>query len=355
VPYNSDDGDLQAPTHTSVRAWLLTLFGLVALMVALGGTVRLTGSGLSMVEWHPLMGTLPPLSADAWEAAFAEYQRFPQYQQVNHWMVMEDFQRIFLWEYLHRLLGRLLGIAFLLPWLYFLLRGQLTGRMAWRTAVAFLLGGLQGLLGWYMVQSGLTGRPEVSHLRLAAHLGLAFVTALYILWCWLTLRWPTTGERQPGALRMLKALSVLVALQIVYGAFTAGLRAGYLSSTFPLMQGSLFPTRLLTGMSFEEAVVWSPVGVHLIHRTLGWVVLLATLGSGISGRRLARTSLQRRLCGALVAMGLAQFCLGALTVLLSVQPVVAVMHQVGALALMSILTACIYSFRGDNRRGSQRD
>jgi heme a synthase len=354
VPQNSNEAKLQAPPHQGVRTWLLTLFGLVVLMVALGGTVRLTGSGLSMVEWHPLMGAVPPLNATAWGAVFAEYQRSPQFQQVNHWMTLDDFQRIFMWEYLHRLLGRLLGIAFLLPWLYFLVRGQLTGRWAWRTALAFVLGGLQGLLGWYMVQSGLTDRPEVSHLRLAAHLGLAFITALYILWCWLTLRWPTPGERRPGALRTLKALSVLVALQVVYGAFMAGLRAGYLSSTFPLMQGSLFPTQLLSGLSLEEAVVWSPAGVHLIHRALGWVVVLATLGSGLWARRQASTSLQRRLCVALVAMGLAQFFLGALTVLLSVQPVVAVMHQVGALVLMSIITACVYSFGGDRQQERQR-
>ncbi len=341
-----DPGAIRPQPGPGVRAWLLTLFGLVVLMVALGGAVRLTGSGLSMVDWHPLMGAIPPLDAASWDAVFTQYQRSPQFQQVNHWMTLADFQQIFLWEYLHRLLGRLIGVAFLLPWLYFLLRGKITGRWAHRTAVAFVLGGLQGLLGWYMVQSGLTDRPEVSHLRLAAHLGLAFVTALYLLWCWLSLRWPEPGERRPGALRALRTLGALVALQVVYGAFMAGLRAGHLSSTFPLMQGSLFPLHLVTGMSFEEAAVWSPAGVHLIHRTLGWVVALATLGCGLWARRQATSSLQRRLCVVVVLVGVAQFLLGALTVLLSVQPAVAVMHQVGALALVSAITACDYSFRG---------
>ncbi len=340
-------GDSSSPASLSmVRAWLLVLFGMVVFMIGLGGAVRLTGSGLSMVEWRPLIGAVPPMSASAWDAVFAQYQQSPQYLQVNHWMTLSDFQRIFLWEYAHRLLGRVLGIAFLLPWLYFIIRGHLSGRWAARTFVAFALGGLQGLLGWYMVQSGLTDHPEVSHLRLAAHLGLAFFTALYILGCWLKLRWPLPGARHRGAARALLALGGLVAVQVVYGAFMAGLRAGHLSNTFPLMQGSWFPVHLVSGMSLEQAAVWSPAGIHLIHRTMGWVVAFATLGCGFWVHRQARSSLQRRLSLTVALVGVAQFSLGALTVVLSVQPAVAVMHQIGALALLCVISACLYSFGG---------
>jgi cytochrome c oxidase assembly protein subunit 15 len=337
---------LSASSESAVRAWLLLLVGLIALMVALGGITRLTGSGLSMVEWHPLMGALPPLDEAAWQQVFEQYQQSPQYQQVNHWMALEDFQQIFLWEYLHRLCGRVLGVVFLLPWLFFLLRGWIRGALVWKTALAFVLGGLQGLLGWYMVRSGLVDRPHVSHLRLAAHLGLAFVTVLYILWLWLGLRWPSPGPRDQRVVRILCALGGLVSLQVVYGAFMAGLRAGLLSNTFPGMLGSWLPFELLRGMAVEDAAVWSPLGVHILHRALGWTVLFLTLGVGVWARHWSRSLLQYRLSTALLGVVSIQFTLGAITVLLSVPTWAAVAHQLGALLLLGVVVAAVHAFRG---------
>ncbi len=332
-------------TDAAVRGWLLLVFTWIVAMVALGGITRLTGSGLSMVEWHPLMGFLPPLDEASWDIVFAQYQEFPQYRLVNHWMTVEDFKQIYIWEYLHRLCGRLLGVVFLVPWVVFVVRGQIRRTLALRTGGAFLLGGLQGLLGWYMVKSGLVDTPDVSHFRLAAHLSLAFVTALYVLWIWMSLQWPESGKRQTNAGRVWVAIGVLIGLQVVYGAFMAGLKAGYLSNTFPLMSGSIFPVGLFKGKSVIEVAVWAPAGVHLIHRTLGWCVLVATIFGALWARALATSRRQRRLSELAVVGVSIQFALGVLTILFSVPVCAAVTHQVGALLLLSVVTACVYSFR----------
>jgi len=326
--------------------------GLITLMVALGGITRLTGSGLSMVAWHPFMGAVPPLDQSEWQQVFEQYQQSPQYQQVNHWMSLEDFKQIFLWEYLHRLCGRVLGAAFLLPWLFFMLRGWLRGAMIWKTALAFVLGGLQGLLGWYMVRSGLVDRPHVSHLRLAAHLGLAFATGLYILWLWLGLRWPSPGFGNRQVVRMLGILFSLISLQVVFGAFMAGLRAGFLSDTFPTTFGSWLPFGLLRGMSVADAAIWSPLGVHILHRALGWLVLILTLMVGGWARHWSSTLLQLRLSTALIVLVSIQFALGALTVWLAVPTWAAVSHQLGALALLGVTIATTYAFNGSSRPGN---
>ncbi|MBW2223699.1 MAG: COX15/CtaA family protein [Deltaproteobacteria bacterium] len=186
-------------TQTSrlVATWLLFLYLMVFAMVIVGGATRLTGSGLSMVQWHPFMGALPPLSESDWTETFQKYQASPQYKLVNHWMLLSDFKRIFLWEYAHRLLGRLIGVFFIVPWLLFLVQRRLDRPLAWKTFVAFLLGGAQGLLGWFMVKSGLVDNPEVSHYRLAAHLGLALLVGQYLLWLFLDLRAPP-AKRAPG-------------------------------------------------------------------------------------------------------------------------------------------------------------
>ena len=182
---------------------------MVCLMVLVGGTTRLTGSGLSMVEWRPLMGTLPPLSDAEWVRVFDIYKESPQYQSVNQWMNMADFKQIFFWEYVHRLLGRLIGLVFFLPMLFLWLKGYLVGKQRLRAMVALILGGAQGLLGWYMVRSGLVDIPAVSHYRLAAHLSLAFFLGIYVLWWILDLR--STRTPTGISLRGYAAFSVVVA------------------------------------------------------------------------------------------------------------------------------------------------
>ncbi|MEZ4463423.1 MAG: COX15/CtaA family protein [bacterium] len=185
----------------AVRAWLWVVWGMILTMVVVGGITRLTGSGLSMVEWRPLMGALPPLSEAEWLAVFEQYKQSPQYQQVNHWMTLGDFERIFFWEYFHRLLGRLIGVVVLVPGLWFLVRRRLRGKRAVQVLLAFVFGGLQGLLGWYMVKSGLVDVPAVSHYRLAAHLSLAFFVGCWILWILMGLRAPAVRTPAPRVAR----------------------------------------------------------------------------------------------------------------------------------------------------------
>ncbi len=321
----------------AVVVWLLALLAMVVAMVLLGGVTRLTGSGLSMVEWHPLMGALPPMGDAEWAAVFEKYQRFPQYKQVNAWMTLADFQRIFVWEYLHRLVGRLVGLVFLVPWVFFVVRGALRGRWMRRTLLAGILGGLQGLLGWFMVKSGLVDVPAVSHLRLAAHLSLAFVVALWISWLLFETRPDDPSSTPaPGIARATWAVLALVGLQTVYGAFMAGTRAGFLYATFPAMHGQLVPP---LGDPLHDLTT-----IHFIHRTLGWLVLGA-VGSWWWKARAAACSTRQtrsvRLASNLVGL---QFTLGVATVMMRVPTSLAIAHQLGALALLIALLYAAFVF-----------
>lgn len=327
-----------------IARWLAWVYGLIAAMVVIGGITRLTGSGLSMVEWQPLIGAIPPLNEAEWQAVFAQYQRTPQYAQVNHWMQIGDFKEIFFWEYVHRVLGRLIGVAFFVPWLVFVARRMLRGALAWRTFVAFLLGGAQGLLGWYMVQSGLVNVPEVSHFRLAAHLSLALAVALYVQWLWMGLRWPRMPRPAGGQaipLWLPAASLALLALQVVYGAFMAGKRAGKIFSSFPDMNGELLPLGWRSGAGLLRDLTENPVAIHVAHRTLAWIVLAACIGLGVvawraPGRRLRRAGV------AVAGLALFQVALGAATVWTGVHIGFAVAHQGTALLLLSSVMAIIY-------------
>lgn len=339
-----------ADTSRTVRVWLWVLLAMIFLMVIVGGITRLTGSGLSMVEWRPLIGALPPLSHDAWTAVFVEYQRSPQYQQVNRWMGLAEFQRIFFWEYTHRLLGRLVGVVFAIPFVVFLIKKRLRGRTAWLATVAFVLGGAQGALGWYMVKSGLVDVPAVSHYRLAAHLMLAFLTAQYVLWLWLELRARSSGERHPQEkLRspsrvfggVVAATMVLLLVQIVYGAFMAGKHAGHVSSTFPDMNGSYGPGPFFTHASVMDDILNGAAAIHWVHRSLAWLLVLLVIGLVLLSRREPSLVIRR---GALVLLAVlvAQLTLGAATVMLQVPVWLAVVHQGGAFVLLCCATWLAY-------------
>lgn len=309
----------------AVSRWLLVVYALVAVMVCVGGITRLTGSGLSITEWRPIMGALPPMNEADWQHAFDLYRATPQFEKMNHWMSLSDFKGIFFWEWFHRLLGRGIGVVFFVPWLVFTLKGHLRGRWARATAIAFVLGGLQGALGWFMVASGLVDEPQVSHFRLAAHLTLAFLVGQYLLWLWLDIRRARADAATvapPLALGRpaLWAFVGLLLLQIVYGAFMAGSRAGYLFQTFPDMNGIYW----LSSPDYLN----DPAGIHFVHRTLGWLVGVAGLGVAW---RLRGTGPGR----AIGALTLLQFGLGVATVMTGVDLVLAVAHQLGAWALLS--------------------
>jgi cytochrome c oxidase assembly protein subunit 15 len=334
------------PETRAVRAWLLTLWALVLLMVMVGGITRLTGSGLSMVEWRPITGVLPPIGAAAWQKAFAAYQQSPQFRQQNHWMTLGDFRQIFFWEYVHRLFGRLLGFAVVLPWLYFAWRRLMSALVARRTASVLLLGGLQGAVGWYMVKSGLANEPRVSHYRLALHLVLGVGVGQWILWLALDLLAPRAQQHAlTGWLRRaVLGLIPLLLLQLVYGAFMAGTHAGYLASTFPDINGRYAPQPFFTSGSLARDLLDNPLSIHYLHRFLALAILVYVTVLVLA---LRRSRLELRAAAYLLwAVALGQIALGALTVVLRMPVAVAVAHQGAAYVLCSAAVLLVHAALG---------
>jgi heme a synthase len=329
----------------SVLIWLVIVYLMILAMVAVGGITRLTGSGLSMTEWHPLMGWIPPMSQGEWVRVFDLYKQSPQYLEVNHWMSLADFQQIFFWEYVHRVLGRLIGSVFFLPWLFFVLRGWVRGVWVWRTFLAFALGGAQGLLGWFMVQSGLHDVPEVSHYRLAAHLSLAFFVGAYVLWLVMDIQWPQPVRAGHRLRRWVWAFLGLLSVQVVYGAFMAGKKAGLLYPSFPDFLGEWFPEAAWALTPGWVNLFANPAMIHAIHRWLGWGVALAGAAVAVAVWRGSAVSRQRRIALTLGGAVLAQFVLGALTVIWSVPLWTAVSHQVLGYVLVSLTVALVHALR----------
>jgi cytochrome c oxidase assembly protein subunit 15 len=318
----------------AIGLWLLVCCAMVFVMVVLGGVTRLTQSGLSIMEWAPLRGALPPITEAEWQRIFALYQQIPEYQQVNHGMTLAEFQGIFWWEWLHRLWGRLIGVVFLLPFLWFLLRGQIRRGLAPKLALLFALGAAQGALGWFMVASGFADRVDVSQYRLVAHLALALAIYVAMLWTALGLlgaraRWPVPRR----LFRHLLAALALLCLTIVMGGFTAGLHGGLVYNTFPLMGGEFAPSDLW-GMSPGWINLFAnPPAAQFIHRWLAIATLATVLAVGWRDR--AGGSLPVRLA---CAMALLQVGLGIATLLLVVPVPLAVLHQAGAVTLLTLVT-----------------
>jgi cytochrome c oxidase assembly protein subunit 15 len=315
-----------------VRGWLLALAVLVFLVLTVGGATRLTGSGLSITEWRPIVGILPPLTEADWRQAFAEYQRIPQYQQVNRGMPLESFKVIFWWEWAHRLLARLLGVVLVVPFAYFLAARQIAPGLFAKLACLGGLGALQGAAGWYMVYSGLSGRTEVSQYRLALHLGLAFVIFGVLLSMALA-RAPGPARRGTGSAALILAL---VFLQILLGAFVAGLRAGLSHNTWPLMDGRLIPVGLGVMEPWYKNLFENAMTVQFNHRCVAYLLLLATFWHAWRvGLRERETPVK---FGALVlaAAAVAQAGLGILTLLAHVPLPLALAHQAGAAALFAL-------------------
>lgn len=309
-------------------------------MVVLGGVTRLTRSGLSIVEWAPASGVIPPLTQVQWEEAFANYQRFPEYQQLNRGMQLAEFKSIFWIEYTHRLLGRLIGVAFLLPFAYFLLRRRIDRRLGLRLVAIFALGAAQGLLGWIMVKSGLVDEPRVSPYRLTTHLALAVLIYGYALWVALGLLWPRARNADVPELRRLGlAVTALLCLMIVSGGFVAGTRAGFAFNSFPLMNEHFIPPGVLALTPLWRNFFENIATVQLDHRLLAYALCVVV---ALFWYRLQRAELDRRTRMAshvlLAALGL-QVALGVSTLLLVVPTALAAAHQAGALAL---LTAALF-------------
>ncbi|MBB5716028.1 cytochrome c oxidase assembly protein subunit 15 [Sphingomonas aerophila] len=322
----------------AVATWLLIVAAMIVGIVVVGGITRLTNSGLSITEWKPITGIIPPLTDAQWQAEFANYQRIPEYQQINHGMTMAGFQAIFFWEYLHRALARTIGLAFAAPMLWFWLRRQVPAGYMPRLVALLSLGALQGAVGWWMVKSGLAVRTDVSHLRLAVHLLTALVTLGGIVWTALDLL--ALGRNRlaaPARLLPVATISLLVLIaQITWGAFTAGLDAGYAFASWPLMGDALFPSDVpLTGVG---QAVNDPVVVQFIHRWLAFVAAAALVWLATRAHRAGSSA-----GVAVVGLVCLQIALGIATLLSGVQIGIAVAHQANAAVLLIATVAAAHA------------
>lgn len=317
-----------------IAYWLWTGVGLIFVMLVIGGITRLTGSGLSMTDWNLIMGALPPMSAEEWRQAFEQYKQFPEYQHLNTGMTLWGFKKIFFWEYLHRLLGRILGLVFLIPFIWFWIRGYFNRKLLKRMFVLMGLGASQGAMGWIMVKSGLVDVPYVSHYRLAAHLLLAFVLIGFCVWYALDLK--QTSDKGLSIDSSYKkwgfGIGVLLLLQIFWGALTAGLDAGYIYNTFPLMNESWLPHNSFSMQPLIMNFVEHPGLVQWVHRVLGTILALSVIGLSIKTTMDTRVSrgLQLRV-HVLVALIVVQYVLGIFTLLYFVPVALGVAHQAMAM------------------------
>jgi cytochrome c oxidase assembly protein subunit 15 len=332
-----------------IAAWLLICCFMVLAMIVVGGVTRLTHSGLSIVEWQPIIGTLPPLNELQWQETFDKYKLTPEFQQVNFGMNVAEFKGIFWWEYIHRLLGRAIGFVFLFPYLFLLLRRLVQGPLAWKLLGIFVLGGLQGAMGWYMVKSGLVDDPRVSHLRLTAHLGIAFVILAAMFWVALDLLHPRTAQQQAPRLEGLRkfadALAVLVFLIVLSGGLVAGIRAGYAYNTFPLMNGQFMPAEIFLIEPRYLNFFNNMATVQFDHRLLAW--LLAFLVPWFWWQ-VVRTDAgpRARLAGHLLLGTLiVQIALGIATLLLVVPVALAAAHQAGAVLVFAAALYAVHALR----------
>jgi cytochrome c oxidase assembly protein subunit 15 len=337
-----------AGSPRAIVAWLALCCALVFAMVVVGGVTRLTHSGLSITEWQPIVGTIPPLSAADWNEAFTKYQQTPEFRQVNHAMTLAEFKGIFWWEYFHRLLGRAIGGVFLLPYLWFLLRNRVPRGYAWPLAGIFALGALQGLVGWLMVKSGLVDDPRVSQFRLTAHLGLAFAIFAAMFWTALSLSFPSRSVARDlrGVRAASRALAVLVFFMVLLGGLVAGIRAGFAYNTFPLMNGAFVPPEITMLEPWWRNFFWNMATVQFDHRIVGW--LLAFVVPLFGWRVLAHAAAPlraRRGAIALVAMVAVQLALGIATLVNVVPLPLAALHQAGALVVFALALNVAHALR----------
>lgn len=324
-----------------IKLWLWTGILLIVLMMVVGGITRLTGSGLSIVEWNVISGTIPPITDAQWQHAFDLYKQFPQYQKLNYGMDMTQFKQIFFWEYVHRLLGRFIGLVFIIPFLFFYFNRKISKPLLKRLVLIFSLGALQGFMGWYMVKSGLNDNPHVSHFRLAIHQGLALLLIVSILWTILTFdNSKNAVKNNQSSILLIPFVSlVLLSLQITLGAFVAGLKAGFSYINFPFMGDSFFPSALVMK---SESFFYNGVVLQFIHRWLAFVVFLSFLWILKLSKPYPEV---RKYAKILILVGSIQIVLGITTLMLRVPLVLGVTHQFIAIILLMLLVKIIHTIR----------
>ena len=340
------DTGAEAAERRAVAWWLLACAALVFAMVVVGGVTRLTHSGLSIVEWQPIVGAVPPLDEAQWQETFEKYKKTPEYRQVNRGMTLAQFKGIFWWEYAHRLLGRLIGVVFFVPLAWFALRRRIPRALLPRLVVIFVLGGLQGALGWYMVQSGLVDDPRVSQLRLTAHLGLAAAIYAAILWSALDLlRARAPADASAGPRRFSAVVVAVIFVMILSGGLVAGLRAGFAYNTFPLMDGHVLPPEAFVIEPWLLNFFSNMALVQFDHRLIAWTLALLVPWLWLRARRERAPAGARRACDALLALFALQVALGISTLLLRVPLPLAAAHQAGAMAVLTAALVAAHALR----------
>ena len=335
-------------TNKPVIIWLLSGCVLLFIMVMVGGITRLTNSGLSMTDWHLVTDTFPPTSDQAWNEAFEEYKKFPEYQKINihNDFTMDDYKFIYFWEWFHRFIGRIIGIVFIIPFVYFLIKKKLDSETIKKCIILLFMGGFQGFLGWFMVKSGLIDNPDVSHYRLALHLTFAFITFAYTLWVALDLIYPDRNEVILPLRKLARIAMVVLIIQIIYGGFVAGLNAGLIHNHWPLMSDGEFihESVFIEQSSLIKNLIEGKSGVQFVHRTFAYVVVFSILYLFIKSRKYSLSTIQYKSVKTLVFFVFIQFILGIFTLLLHVPLWLGLVHQVMAFFLLSAMTFTLHRF-----------
>jgi len=315
-------------------------------MVLVGGITRLTHSGLSISNYKLISGTIPPMNDQEWNEAFELYKNYPEYQKLNTHFTIGDFKAIYFWEWLHRVIGRFIGLVFIIPFLFFLFTKKLDGATLRKCLLLLCLGGFQGFLGWYMVKSGLVDRPDVSHYRLAAHLTTAFLTFAYSLWVALDLIYPERKQISSGIRNLIRFTYLFLILQIVWGAFVAGLDAGWIHNHWPLMSDGklIHETVYIEQDSLLKNFVEGKSGVQFIHRYLAYVVVGLCIAIWYRTRNKKLTLAQKYGLRSIVTIVFIQFVLGVLTLIYAVPIWLGVVHQIGAFFLLAAMTFTLHRF-----------
>ena len=332
--------------NKKVIYWLLTGCTLIFIMVIVGGITRLTHSGLSISNYKLISGTIPPTNALQWNEAFDLYKQYPEYQKLNYNMTIDEFKDIYFWEWIHRVIGRFIGLVFVIPFVYFLLRKQLTKSTIKKCLILLAMGGFQGFLGWFMVKSGLVDKPDVSHYRLAMHLTTAFLTFAYTFWVALDLIFPSKKQVNTSFRNLIRIGLVILVVQIIWGAFVAGLDAGWIHNHWPLMNdGELIHQSVTT----EQEPLWrnfieGKSGVQFVHRYLAYIVVGIIGFIWFKARKNKTTMLQQKGINLLLILVGVQFVLGVLTLVLFVPVWLGVLHQVTAFFLLATMTFTLHRY-----------
>jgi cytochrome c oxidase assembly protein subunit 15 len=332
--------------NIKVIYWLLTGCALIFIMVVVGGITRLTHSGLSISNYKLIRGTIPPIGETEWQEAFELYQQYPEYQKLNNHFSLQDFKDIYFWEWLHRVIGRFIGLVFFLPFVYFLITKQLSKPTIRKSIVLLIMGGFQGFLGWYMVKSGLVDNPDVSHYRLSAHLTTAFLTFAYTFWVALDLMFPNKKDINAKLRNLIRIALAILILQIIYGAFVAGLDAGFIHNHWPLMNESKFihETVYIEQNPLYKNFIEGKSGVQFVHRIIAYLVVISIGLIWFKSKQQTLTAWQQKGINWLLLLVTVQFILGVSTLVLHVPVWLGVAHQVGAFFLLSAMTFTLHRF-----------